>query len=292
MGKIADSELIINSDGSVFHLHIRPEVLADKVILVGDPGRVDLVGSYLSDIEGSSSSREFRSVTGSYRGVRMTVLSTGIGCDNIDIVMNELDALANIDFATREVRPVKRRLTVLRIGTCGVIQPDIPLGSYIFSRVSAGFDGLLNWYGGRDEIVMKDVEEAFLAHVDWNPYLPTPYFVKAGDVLTELFSDCTVPGMTISASGFYGPQCRVVRLPLAMPDLLEKLETFSFNGLRFTNFEMEGSAIASLARKLGHEAATVCLGIAQRSAKDADADYKSLMGSLVELCLNRLSELR
>ena len=292
MGKIADSELIINSDGSVFHLHIRPESLADRVILVGDPGRVDLVGPYLSDIESSSSSREFRSVTGSYRGVRMTVLSTGIGCDNIDIVMNELDALANIDFATREVRPVKRRLTVLRIGTCGVIQPDIPLGSYIFSRVSAGFDGLLNWYGGRDEIVMKDVEEAFLAHVDWNPYLPTPYFVKAGDVLTELFSDCTVPGMTISASGFYGPQCRVVRLPLAMPDLLEKLETFSFNGLRFTNFEMEGSAIASLARKLGHEAATVCLGIAQRSAKHADADYKSLMGSLVELCLNRLSELR
>ena len=253
MGKIADSELIINSDGSVFHLHIRPESLADKVILVGDPGRVDLVGPYLSDIESSSSSREFRSVTGSYRGVRMTVLSTGIGCDNIDIVMNELDALANIDFATREVRPVKRRLTVLRIGTCGVIQPDIPLGSYIFSRVSAGFDGLLNWYGGRDEVVMKDVEEAFLAHVDWNPYLPTPYFVKAGDVLTELFSDCTVPGMTISASGFYGPQCRVVRLPLAMPDLLEKLETFSFNGLRFTNFEMEGSAIASLARKLGHD---------------------------------------
>lgn len=146
MGKIGDSELIINGDGSVFHLHIRPEALADKVILVGDPGRVELVSSYFSEIESTASSREFRSVTGRYKGTRMTVLSTGIGCDNIDIVMNELDALANIDFRTREVLPEHRCLTILRIGTCGVIQPDIPLGSYIFSRVSAGFDGLLNWY--------------------------------------------------------------------------------------------------------------------------------------------------
>ena len=313
MGKIGDSELIINGDGSVFHLHIRPEELADKVILVGDPGRVELVSSYFSEIESTASSREFRSVTGRYKGTRMTVLSTGIGCDNIDIVMNELDALANVDFRTREVLPEHRCLTILRIGTCGVIQPDIPLGSYIFSRVSVGFDGLLNWYGGRDEVVLKDVEEAFLAHVDWNRYLPTPYFVKAGDALTELFSDCTVPGMTISASGFYGPQCRVVRdctvpgmtisasgfygpqcrvvrLPLAMPDLMERLESFRFGDLRFTNFEMEGSAIASLARKLGHEGATICLAIAHRYAKQANADYKSLMGGLVKMCLDRLAQ--
>ena len=290
MGKIGDSELIINGDGSVFHLHIRPENLADKVILVGDPGRVELVASYLSDIESTSSSREFRSITGHYWGTRITVLSTGIGCDNIDIVMNELDALANVDFETREIRPEKRSLTILRIGTCGIIQPDIPLGSYIFSRVSAGFDGLLNWYGDRDSVVMKDIEEAFLAHAGWNSYLPVPYFVKAGDRLTELFSDCTVPGMTLSASGFYGPQCRVLRLPLAIPDLLEKLESFSFGGMRFTNFEMEGSAIAGLARKLGHEGATVCLGIAHRYAREANADYKSLMGSLVEMCLDRLSK--
>ena len=290
MGKIGDSELIINGDGSVFHLHIRPENLADKVILVGDPGRVELVASYLSDIESTSSSREFRSITGHYWGTRITVLSTGIGCDNIDIVMNELDALANVDFETREIRPEKRSLTILRIGTCGIIQPDIPLGSYIFSRVSAGFDGLLNWYGDRDSVVMKDIEEAFLAHAGWNCYLPVPYFVKAGDRLTELFSDCTVPGMTVSASGFYGPQCRVLRLPLAIPDLLEKLESFSFGGMRFTNFEMEGSAIAGLARKLGHEGATVCLGIAHRYAREANADYKSLMGSLVKMCLDRLSK--
>ena len=168
--------MIINSDGSVFHLHVRPEHLADKVILVGDPGRVDMIATYLSDIESSTSSREFHSVTGRYKGVRMTVLSTGIGCDNIDIVMNELDALANVDFNTREVRSRKRSLTILRIGTCGVIQPDIPIGSYIFSRVSIGFDGLLNWYGDRDAVVEKDIEEAFLKHVQWDRYLPTPYF--------------------------------------------------------------------------------------------------------------------
>ena len=289
MAKIGDSELIINSDGSVFHLHIRPEELADKVILVGDPGRVDLVTSSFSDVTNSESSRVFHSVTGVYRGTRITVLSTGIGCDNIDIVMNELDALANLDFQTREVLPEHRCLQILRIGTCGVIQPDIPLGSYIFSRVSAGFDGLLNWYGGRDEVVLKDVEEAFLSHINWCSYLPTPYFVKAGDALTEMFKDCTVPGMTISASGFYGPQCRVVRLPLAMPDLMEKLESFRFKDLRFTNFEMEGSAIASLARKLGHEGATVCLAIAHSYARKANADYKSLMGYLVKMCLDRLS---
>ena len=174
MEKIGASELIINGDGSVFHLHVRPEHLADKVILVGDPGRVDMIGAYLSDIESSTSSREFHSMTGKYKGVRMTVLSTGIGCDNIDIVMNELDALANVDFNTREVRSRKRSLTILRIGTCGVIQPDIPIGSYIFSRVSIGFDGLLNWYGDRDAVVEKDIEEAFLKHVQWDRYLPTP----------------------------------------------------------------------------------------------------------------------
>ena len=228
--------MIINGDGSVFHLHVRPEHLADKVILVGDPGRVDMIGAYLSDIESSTSSREFHSVTGRYKGVRMTVLSTGIGCDNIDIVMNELDALANVDFSTREVRPRKRSLTILRIGTCGVIQPDIPIGSYIFSRVSI------------------------------------------------------VQGMTVSAPGFYGPQCRVVRLPLVMPDLMERLESFRFGDMCITNFEMEGSAIASLSRKLGHEGATVCLGIAQRYAQNADADYKSLMGGLIELCLDKLAQ--
>lgn len=290
MSKIGASELIINGDGSVFHLHIRPENLADKVILVGDPGRVELVGSFFSSKESSTSSREFRSITGIYKGTRMTVLSTGIGCDNIDIVMNELDALANIDFGTREVRPQHRRLTVLRIGTCGVIRPEIRLGSYVFSEVSAGFDGLLNWYGGRDNVALKDVEEAFLSRVKWNGYLPTPYFVRAADSLKKLFEGHAVMGMTVSAPGFYGPQWRQVRLPLEQPDMLAQLRDFEYNGLRFTNIEMEGSAIAGLAGLLGHDAATVCLGIAHRYAKDAKADYKSLMGPLVELCLNLLAK--
>lgn len=290
MRKIGASELIINGDGSVFHLHVRPENLADKVILVGDPGRVDLVGSFFSDIESTSSSREFRSVTGHYRGTRMTVLSTGIGCDNIDIVMNELDALANVDFATREVRQEKRRLTILRIGTCGVVQPDIPLGAYIFSEVSAGFDGLLNWYAGRDSVVLKDAESAFMEHAGWNRCLPVPYFVKAGESLTERFKDYAVMGMTVSAPGFYGPQCRQVRLPIVIPDLLEKIRTFGYDGLRFNNIEMEGSAIAGLSRLFGHEGATICLGIAHRYVENADADYKSLMEPFVEMCLDRMAE--
>ena len=288
--RIAESELIINDDGSVFHIHLRPDELAGNVILVGDPGRVDMVAGYLEEKEFRHSSREFVSVTGKYKGVRITVLSTGIGTDNIDIVMNELDALANIDFSTREVKPEKKSLNILRIGTSGAIQPDIPIGSYVFSHISVGCDGLLNWYGDRDAVVEKDIEEAFLKHVQWDRYLPTPYFVKASERLADLFADSTVQGMTVSAPGFYGPQCRVVRLPLAMPDLMERLESFRFGDMRITNFEMEGSAIASLARKLGHEGATVCLGIAQRYAQDADADYKSLMSGLIELCLDKLAQ--
>lgn len=290
MSKIGASELIINSDGTAFHLHVHPENLADKVILVGDPGRVELIRTFLTGVECESSSREFHSVTGSYKGTRITVLSTGIGCDNIDIVMNELDALANIDFTTREVRPQHRRLTVLRIGTCGIIRPEIPLGSYIFSEVSAGFDGLLNWYGGRDNIALKDVEEAFLSQVQWNPYLPTPYFVPASESLKRRFEGHAVMGMTVSASGFYGPQWRQVRLPLVQPNMLEQLCDFEYQGLRFTNIEMEGSAIAGLAHLLGHDAATVCLGIAHRYVKDANADYKSLMGPLIGMCLDRLAD--
>ena len=211
---IPESELIINGDGSVFHIHLRPEELADNVILVGDPGRVDIVSEYLEDKEFRHESREFVSVSGRYRGTRMTVLSTGIGTDNIDIVMNELDALANIDFASRMVKKEKRCLNILRIGTSGAIQPDIPLGSFVFSHISIGCDGLLNWYADRDAVSLLDYEEAFKRHVGWDSRLPSPYFVRAGKAMSDLFSDCTVPGMTISASGFYGPQGRVLRMPL------------------------------------------------------------------------------
>ena len=289
--RIAESELIINGDGSVFHLHMRPEQLADNVILVGDPGRVDMVAEFLTDIEFRNASREFVSTTGRYNGKRFTVLSTGIGCDNIDIVMNELDALANIDFTTREIKPVKRSLNILRVGTCGAIQKDIPLGSFVFSHVSVGCDGLLNWYADRDLIAMPGIEEAFKEHVHWAKHLPDPYFVMASEKLIDKFADCTVKGMTISASGFYGPQGRILRMPLAMPDMLDDFESFEYDGRRITNFEMEGSAVAGIARHLGHNAGTVCCVIANRHIGSSNPDYKPQVRKLVELCLQKLSEL-
>ncbi|MBO5193608.1 MAG: nucleoside phosphorylase [Bacteroidales bacterium] len=288
--RIPESELIINDDGSVFHLHLRPEELADNVILVGDPGRVDMISEYLDGKEFRHQSREFVSVTGKYKGIRMTVLSTGIGTDNIDIVMNELDALANIDFTTREPKAEHRSLNIIRIGTSGAIQPDIPLGSFVFSHISVGCDGLMNWYADRDAIAMTDIEEAFKKHTGWNRHLPDPYFVKAGEKMTRKFSDCTIKGMTIAASGFYGPQGRVLRMPLAMPDMLDTFESFRFGEWRVTNFEMEGSAIAGIAAHLGHNAGTVCCIIANRHLKSSNPDYKPQVRKLVELVLNKLAE--
>ena len=288
--RIPESELIINGDGSAFHIHIRPEQLADNVILVGDPGRVAMVKSYFSSIEAEGASREFVWATGLYNGKRLTVLSTGIGTDNIDIVMTELDALANIDFETREVKPEHRTLDVLRIGTCGAIQPEIPLGAFILSHISVGCDGLLNWYENRDSIALLDFEEAFKKHVHWDKHLPDPYFVRASDKMIRKFEDCTVKGMTISASGFYGPQGRVVRQGLSMPNMLEDFESFEFKGYKITNFEMEGSALAGMSAKLGHNAATVCCAIAHRYLKDANTDYKARVAQLVELALGKLTE--
>ncbi len=287
--RIPESELIINSDGSVFHIHIRPDQLADKVILVGDPGRVEMFRPLLEKVECEGASREFVWITGRYNSERVTVLSTGIGTDNIDIVMTELDALANVDFTTREVKPEHRTLDILRIGTCGAIQPEIPLGAFIFSHISVGCDGLLNWYDNRDRIALLDFEEAFKKHVHWDKHLPDPYFVRASDKLIAKFADCTVKGMTISASGFYGPQGRVVRQGLAMPNMLEEFETFEFDGYKITNFEMEGSALAGMSAKLGHNAGTVCCAIAHRYLKDANTDYKPRVKELVVLALDRLT---
>lgn len=287
--RIPESELIINGDGSVFHLHIKPEQLADTVILVGDPGRTAMVKAFFESIECEGSSREFVWATGRYNGKRVTALSTGIGCDNIDITMTELDALANIDFETREVKPEHRTLNILRIGTTGAIQPDNALGDFIMSHISIGCDGLLNWYADRDEIAELDFEEAFVKHVGWDKRLPAPYFVRASEEILRRFEDCTVRGMTISASGFYGPQGRSVRIGLAMPDMIEKFESFSHKGYRITNFEMEGSALAGLARKLGHNAATVCCAVAHRHHKAANTDYKPRVAELIKLSLDRMT---
>ncbi len=293
--RIPESELIINGDGSVFHLHMKPEHLADNVIMMGDPGRVDILADFLTDIECRNASREFVSVTGKYKGSRITALSHGIGPDNIDIVMTELDALANVDFKTREVKPEHRALNILRIGTSGALHADIPLGSFILSHISVGFDGVMNWYGNREKVTIPAVEEAFKKHMNWDPNLPSPYFVKASDKMIDLMKDITVKGVTISAPGFYGPQGRVVRMPLAMPHMLEDIESFRFTEggeqYRITNFEMESSPLAGFAAQLGHNAATVCCAIANRYLKSSNPDYKPVIRQLLEICLERMATL-
>ncbi len=293
--RIPESELIINSDGSVFHLHLKPEELADNVIMVGDPSRVDMIAEYLNDIEFRHASREFVSVTGKYNGKRITALSHGIGPDNIDIVMTELDALANVDFSTREVKPVHRALNILRIGTSGALHADIPLGSYVLAHISVGFDGVMNWYGNREKVTIPAVEKAFKEHMNWPDVLPSPYFVKASPKIIDLMKDVTIQGVTISACGFYGPQGRVVRVPLAMPNMLEDIETFRFSDsgvdYRITNFEMESSPLAGLCAHLGHNASTVCCIIANRYLQSSNPDYKPAIRKLVELSLERMSTL-
>lgn len=285
----AESELIINADGSAFHLHLRPEQLADKVILVGDPGRVKLVASHFDTVECEVSNREFHAITGTYKGKRITAQSTGIGCDNIDIVVNELDALANIDFATREEKDNFRQLTFVRIGTCGGLQTDTPSGTYIASVKSIGFDGLLNFYARRNDICDLELEEAFKAHVDWNPQLCAPYVVdNDADLLSCVAKDDMVRGITIACGGFYGPQGRELRLPLADPHLNEKIETFEHSGLRITNFEMESSALAGLSRLMGHRAMTCCMVIANRRAKNVKLTYKNTIDDLIQLVLDRI----
>ena len=293
--RIPESELIINGDGSVFHLHIKPEELADNVIMVGDPDRVIMISSLLSNIESRSANREFVSVTGYYNGKRITVLSHGIGPDNIDIVMTELDALANVDFKTRMVKLHHRSLNILRIGTSGALHADIPLGSFVLSHMSVGFDGVMNWYGNREKVTIPAVEEAFKKHMNWDPSLPSPYFVKASPKIVDLFRDVTIKGVTISAPGFYGPQGRVVRVPLAMPNMLEDIEKFRFSDggedFRITNFEMESAPLAGLAAHLGHEACTVCCIIANRYLHNSNPDYKANVRQLVEIALTRMSSL-
>ena len=286
---IPSSELIINEDGSVFHLHILPEDLADTVVLMGDPERVTLLARHFDTVEIDRQSREFHTVTGTYRGKRITALSHGIGTDNIDIVMTELDALANIDFKTRLPKPEQRRLTILRIGTCGAAQPDIALGSCILSHISIGFDGVLNWYRDGERIFLTDFENAFVKHMNWPARFARPYFVRSSEKIVARFRDWTVKGMTVSAPGFYGPQGRTVRLPLTVPDLIERLESFEFEGYRVTNIEMESSALAGMAALLGHDAATVCLAIANRHVKESNPDYKPLMEQLLTRVLDTLT---
>ncbi|SFF96939.1 nucleoside phosphorylase [Prevotella sp. KH2C16] len=285
----APSELIINEDGSCFHLHLKPEQLADKVILVGDPDRVSLIASHFENIENTVQSREFHSVTGTYKGKRITAQSTGIGCDNIDIVMNELDALANIDFKTRTEKAKHRTLSVCRIGTCGGLQPNTPVGTYIASVKSIGFDGLINFYANRNGICDLDFEHEFRNQVKWNDQLGNPYVVDADkELIKRIAGEEMVYGVTIACGGFYGPQGRVLRVPLADPNLNEKIESFEYKGLRITNFEMESSALAGLAKLMGHKAMTCCMVIANRRILEANTGYKNSIDGLIKLVLERI----
>jgi len=285
---IPESELIINSDGSAFHLHIRPEQLSDKIVMMGDPDRVTMTASFFDSIECDIQSREFHTVTGIYKGKRITALSHGIGTDNIDIVLTELDALANIDFNTRMVKEEFKQLTIVRVGTSGGMQPHCPVGSYVVSEKSIGFDGLLHYYAGSDLIREKDFEEAFQREVGWSPYHCSPYVVSADEGLIDRVGYDMIRGVTISAIGFYGPQGRHVRLPLADPDLNAKIESFRFGGYSITNYEMESSAIAGLGKLMGHKAMTVCAIIANRVALKSNADYKGSTEELIKIVLERI----
>jgi uridine phosphorylase len=286
---IPESELIINSDNSIFHLHIKPEQLADKVILVGDPGRVRTVAKYFDAVECEISSREFCTVTGTYRDKRITVLSTGIGCDNIDIVVNELDALANIDFKTRTIKEQHKTLTLVRIGTCGGLQPETPIGTFVASVKSIGFDGLLNYYAERNNVCDLELEESFKNHMSWSPLKGAPYVANADPSLIEQIAENDmVRGITIACGGFYGPQGRQIRLKTQDPDQNVKIEKFRYNGLKVCNFEMESSALAGLASILGHRAMTCCMVIANRHTTEMNTDYKNSIDTLIEKVLNRI----
>lgn len=289
MKYFAESELIINPDGSIFHLHVKPEQLADKIILVGDPGRVALVASHFETKECEVESREFKTITGTYKGKRITVQSTGIGCDNIDIVVNEMDALANIDFKTRHEKETFKQLTFVRIGTCGGLQPYTPVGTFVASVKSIGFDGLLNFYAGRNDVCNLELEEAFKKHMNWSPLLSVPYVIDGDKELVDrIAGEDMVRGITIACGGFFGPQGRELRIPLADPHQNEKVESFVYGDLRITNFEMESSALAGLSALMGHKAMTCCMVIANRVAKEANANYKNSIDNLIIEVLDRI----
>lgn len=288
MRTIPASELIINNDGSIFHLHVRPDQIATTILLCGDPKRVDLIASHFDTIECDISSREFHTITGTYRGKRLSCVSHGIGCDNIDIVVTELDALVNIDFATRQEKAEHTTLTLVRIGTSGGLQECSPVGSYVVAAKSMGFDGLLNYYEVPDGVFDLDLETAFCNHVGWNRRLPAPYVVSADAELVERIGHDMVKGITIAAPGFYGPQGRYVRARPADIDLNSKIQSFRYNEWQITNFEMESSALAGMSALLGHKAMTVCAIIAGRVSHNMNTEYKGSIEGLIKIVLERI----
>ena len=286
---IAPSEFIINSDGSAFHIHVRPDQLTDRIILVGDPGRVNMVAEFFDTKTFEVSSREFHTIGGTYKGKPIMCISHGIGPDNIDIFITELDALANLDFETREIKENFRQLTMVRIGTSGAMQPEITIGTPVIAEKSLGFDGVLNYYAGRENVVDQEFEDAFKKFVNWNPLWASPYVVDADpELVAQIGQDDMVRGNTISAVGFYGPQGREVRLPLAHPTLNSLIEKFDFKGRHITNYEMESAPLQGLGKMMGHRCMTVCSIIANRMNNNANPNYKNAMHDLVKTVLERI----
>ena len=288
---IKHSELILNSDGTIFHLHLKPENISNQIILVGDPARVDTISEHFEKIDFTIQNREFKTVTGWFNNKKLTVISTGIGTDNIDIVVNELDALANIDLEKREIKKEHLSLNIIRIGTSGGLQPELPVNTFVISKKSIGFDGMLNFYANLSAYCDLPFETAFKQFTNWKDTLPTPYVVDASQFLLSKFEGKEFKyGVTISAPGFYGPQGRQLRLPLAVPELNQQIEAFRFNDLKITNFEMESSAIYGLSKMLGHNALTICLIIANRVSLTANENYRDEMKKLITIVLDRITQ--
>jgi len=289
MKKIAESELILNPDGSVYHLNLRPENISENIIVVGDQGRVETISKHFTNIECKIQNREFLTHTGTYNGKRITALSTGIGTDNIDIVVNELDALVNIDLEKREIKDKKSSLNIVRLGTSGALQGDIPVDNFVMSEYGLGFDGLLNFYQVDPKIYVDDITEAFMKHTAWDSKLARPYTIKASEFLMKKLDEGFFKGITATASGFYGPQGRQLRIAPADPLLNDKMETFNFKGHRITNFEMETSALYGLGAILGHNTLTICAVIANRVSKQFSKDYHPAVEKLIQLVLDRIT---
>ncbi|MDE7403303.1 MAG: nucleoside phosphorylase [Muribaculaceae bacterium] len=291
MRVIPPSELIINGDGSVFHIHLKPEQVYDNIIFVGDPGRVNMFADMLDERDYEVSSREFHTIGGSYHGKKVMIISHGIGPDNIEIVLTELDALVNVDFKTRQVKPEHRTLNIVRVGTSGSLQEDLHIGEYVIAEKGMGFDGILNFYADRDLVCDLDFERLFCQHTGWLDSWAAPYTVDAdADLVRKIGRDDMVRGYTIAAVGFYAPQGRMVRLKLADPNLNEKIESFRYKGRPITNFEMESACLQGLSKLLGHRAMTVCCIIAERRANNAQTDYKPRVAQLARTVLDRLCE--
>jgi uridine phosphorylase len=289
MDTISHTDLILNPDGSIYHLHLLPEDIAETILLVGDPGRVHQVSGHFDNVEVRKANREFTTHTGTYKGMRLTVLSTGIGTDNIDIVLNELDALVNVDLEHRVVKSEHKRLRMIRLGTSGSLQPDISTGDIILSEIACGFDGLYYYYRDDSNILVPDIAEQFLRHTAWNKALPLPYFVKGSEELKNLFSSPEITsGITISTPGFYAPQMRKIRISPFDNSLIPKIGSFRFNDLRINNFEMECSALYALSSMLGHQAITMCVAIANRINKSFLEDYKPHVDGLTHSVLEKL----